>query len=363
MYIEENDVYFTKRNGTIDFLKFIFAVIIMMHHSYQFYPLLTEGFIGVEFFFMVTGWLLAKKIATIPPHLVENIWDFNMKFVIRKIKAFYLEFFVATLTALFILRICLFHPPEDLFKIFLFTGDDLLLLQIFGFPVYSTTGVVWFLSAMISALFILVPIILKFRNCFLKFIAPLLIIVLFGYMSYKYGHMNAIMKPVFGGFLHIGLLRAIADITAGYCLYFVSVKIKALNLTNIGVCFITLIEISCYTISLYLIVTTEEYGYVDFTIVALMAMGISISFSERSLLFKFLQNDISFILGAFSLNLFLNHFYIARIISVLGGDTDILVKFVYYILGAVLCSVLNFILAKLIRKLDFNPAKIFIKND
>jgi hypothetical protein len=38
MYIGENKISEnSKRNGFIDFLKFIFAIIILIHHSWQFF--------------------------------------------------------------------------------------------------------------------------------------------------------------------------------------------------------------------------------------------------------------------------------------------------------------------------------------
>lgn len=38
MYIGENKIpENSKRNGFIDFLKFIFAIIILIHHSWQFF--------------------------------------------------------------------------------------------------------------------------------------------------------------------------------------------------------------------------------------------------------------------------------------------------------------------------------------
>lgn len=58
MYTEKNQNKIFenfKRNGFIDFLKFIFAIIILIHHSWQFYPILPIGYIGVEFFFLGYG--------------------------------------------------------------------------------------------------------------------------------------------------------------------------------------------------------------------------------------------------------------------------------------------------------------------
>ena len=63
-----------KRNGTIDILRFLFCIGILLFHiekyifeepslkngiHFDFFP---HGSIGVEFFFLVTGWLMAKSI-------------------------------------------------------------------------------------------------------------------------------------------------------------------------------------------------------------------------------------------------------------------------------------------------------------
>ena len=55
-----------QRNTCIDFLKFIFALIIVCYHTTGFYnmgshSLCVSGYIGVEFFFIVSGYLLANK--------------------------------------------------------------------------------------------------------------------------------------------------------------------------------------------------------------------------------------------------------------------------------------------------------------
>ena len=90
MYIGENKIpENSKRNGFIDFLKFIFAIIILIHHSWQFFPILPIGYIGVELFFLVTGWLMAKKFYDF--ELNENIFVITRNYIARKIKVFYLD--------------------------------------------------------------------------------------------------------------------------------------------------------------------------------------------------------------------------------------------------------------------------------
>ena len=52
-----------KRNYTLDFLKFVFAVIVMLFHSNSLtndrgQMIFLNGRIGVEFFFLVSGCLM-----------------------------------------------------------------------------------------------------------------------------------------------------------------------------------------------------------------------------------------------------------------------------------------------------------------
>lgn len=57
---------FYKRNGKIELLRFLFAVIIVLHHSRQLLGdencLFLGGSLGVEFFFIVSGYLMMSSI-------------------------------------------------------------------------------------------------------------------------------------------------------------------------------------------------------------------------------------------------------------------------------------------------------------
>lgn len=55
-----------KRNYTLDFLKFVFAIIVMLFHSNsltsdQGQMIFLNGRIGVEFFFLVSGCLMCES--------------------------------------------------------------------------------------------------------------------------------------------------------------------------------------------------------------------------------------------------------------------------------------------------------------
>ena len=52
-----------KRNGRIDLLRFVFALVIMLHHSRYVlgddHAVFIGGSLAVEFFFLVSGYLMA----------------------------------------------------------------------------------------------------------------------------------------------------------------------------------------------------------------------------------------------------------------------------------------------------------------
>lgn len=51
-----------QRNGMIDFMRFIFSIVIVLHHASLFRGTMLAGYIGVEFFFIVSGWLLMERV-------------------------------------------------------------------------------------------------------------------------------------------------------------------------------------------------------------------------------------------------------------------------------------------------------------
>ena len=54
----------SKRNGEIDLFRFIFSVMIIIFHfgnTYN-YRIFQNGYIAVEFFFVVSGYLMARHV-------------------------------------------------------------------------------------------------------------------------------------------------------------------------------------------------------------------------------------------------------------------------------------------------------------
>ena len=69
--MEQNLPMRKRRNETVDFLKFLFALVIVIFHGRKLassgeFALFQSGYLGVEFFFLVSGFLMMKSVSGIP---------------------------------------------------------------------------------------------------------------------------------------------------------------------------------------------------------------------------------------------------------------------------------------------------------
>ena len=93
-----------KRNGEIDLLKFLFSLMIVIYHTKNFTEyygqnLFMQGSIGVSFFFLVSGYLLAYSTGKIQLESKDAVGPQAVKFVERKIKGLLPNVYVAWIIA------------------------------------------------------------------------------------------------------------------------------------------------------------------------------------------------------------------------------------------------------------------------
>ena len=127
-----------KHNGVIGFWKFVFCIIILIFHvgiEQKYYKtgtiLFRYGSIGVEFFFLVTGYLFAKGVVK---ELKEDksknsIGKDTFNFILKKLKTLFPYILVAFIID-FILQIIIGKMST---KQYIFTIFDVTLLSMFGF--------------------------------------------------------------------------------------------------------------------------------------------------------------------------------------------------------------------------------------
>ena len=298
----------TARNGKVDLFKFIFSLVVIIYHfgnAVKFdNELFNKGYIGVEFFFIVSGFLFARSLAKIP-YNKETLPTDSAKFMWRKYKSFlpyhFFTFVCTFITASIISQWNISNIAFELAN----SIPDFFMIQINGVSKMSLLGHEWYISAMLIAMFVLTPIVIKFRNIFLKYIAPALAFFILALLFHSYGHLNAVGAWI--GVFNSGFLRALAEISLGCVCFAVS---ESGVVEKFPKPVLIIIEFAFYTsVILY---ANKNFGSIsELSVVMMLAFAVTISFSPKSSI-GFLNNKFVLFLGKLSFPVYLTQIFVRQ---------------------------------------------------
>lgn len=283
-----------KQNYFIDFLRFVFSICILFYHSWVFAGefgngIFNYGFLAVDFYFIVTGYLMMMSIYKMKSH--TTILNDSFIFMYNKIKRLF-----PSLVAAFLVGI-IFVYGFDIGVIF---SDkvlpELFQLGIFGYEL-SINSSWWYISAMIFSMALLFPIAIKYKDDYCKYIAPLIIVFTIGFIK-----MNNIIinDPVnISYFLRNGFYQALVFIPIGNVVYSITKSIKN---TKINMNILSGIEIFLYIV---LILNMHYYFMNRFLFVVLLALNIALTFSNRTFLSKIFKHSFWKKLGEYGFYIYL----------------------------------------------------------
>ena len=296
-----------RRNGAIDFWKFIFAIIIVLFHSKDLTTsgnnIFGGGSIGVDFFFVVSGFLMAGS-ALRPTGL--SIEEDTRHFIWKKIKGLIPEIYIAWIIA-FIVEHSVDSPTSsDIVKDALSSIWELLFLNFSGLKGYRANHVTWYISAMLLSMLVLYPILKKNRKLFMNLIAPLVSLLILGWMYQDLDNLRGVAKWL--GFVFNGQLRAISEVSLGCICYGICEHIKNKEYSVFGKCILALVEVGGF-LSVIIYSYSNEGSKADFILLLLLAISVTITFSRKSVISSLFDNGVSLWLGKFSLCLYLSHGY------------------------------------------------------
>lgn len=297
----------TKRNGNIEWLRFLFALGIVFHHISAFYPQVPYigGYLGVDFFFMISGAFLAKSIrANKNEHETwKQTLSTSKRYIKKRILSIFPYFIFSTLIGYLVQYIASGNVASPLYLF-----NDFAFLIEFGFYAPSATGTTWYLSAMFIALFILYPIIRRYYNSYVKYIGLFVSLVIYGALIHIDGYIGHSNQFIFGVF-SAGTLRAIAGMTMGGVAFELAERLKQLTNPWIKI-FISFVGFVLYLSEFYLMHFDNQQ--LDQIEIFIIFFAVIITLSGISFFSVLFDNKVSCFLGRFSMVLFMNHFYWAR---------------------------------------------------
>ena len=337
-----------RRVGTIDFFKFVFAVIIVLYHAGGFYNtandgICVSGFISVEFYFMVSGYLLALKASR---YRGGNLFDADLDMLKGKLLSIFPYMLLAVLASNAFAMIGAWSTEKLSYNL-LFSLSDLFDLQMLGFPLYAATGVSWYLSVLFFVSFLIYPLLCRRRVLFSKDIGPLTAVWVMGYIAATSGYLND--PGTWWGTFFKGMLRGYADIALGCACFEITRWLDSEE--GAGGALWPLLEVASYAAVIAYAIFHGASDAHDFFMIPLVMLAVSISFSRRSILAKLLTGRVFNWLGVFSLSIYLNHFFVRenlpRILPLLN-KYQLLPIYLAIVAGL---SIVNYLLGRLLARL------------
>lgn len=346
-----------QRNGKIEFFRFAFSIIVVLFHlNYTYFnnhyhvtneiTFFSHGCIGVEFFFLVTGWLFAKscyKKQKMPCILGKD----TIQFVGHKwfsVFPFHLIAFIATfISYIFLKKLSLTEIIVHFFQ----SIPNLFLVQKIGIYANNIIGEEWYISVMILSLAVLYPICRKYYEIFTRVISPLAGIFLVGYLYQKYGCLSN--TSVWDGFFQKIQIRAFAEICLGVFAFECSRFISRLHFSTVQKWILSILEYGCYIAVILFTCASVSAKYEVYALYALM-IAVILSFSEVTYGLSLFQNRVIFFLGKLSLPLYLSQAFARSIVQRYGSNLHISLQFAIIVLLNVLFALLVYELGKKVKE-------------
>lgn len=339
----------SKHNGIISFWKFMFSIMIVIYHlklaTNDKNVILKSGYIGVEFFFIVSGYLMTKG-ALNKKEDTSDIGKETFQYLRNKIKVFFPFMLVAFLITLSINIIFKGYSISNVVN----SVWNLFFLETSGIKTTQVVAQSWYISAMLISMLILYPFIRKYKKNFVYLIAPIIVIFIGGWISYTYGTLNGWQHT---GILYKSLLRAFFELALGSILYEVSIKVMEINFNKIGRCILTLVEIIGF-VSIFLIANIPNSKY-DFIALAFMSISVIIAFTGKTMFYHVANNRLFYYLEKLSLPVYLNHQWVIELVKRKLGYLGYWEKLGITIFLTIIVSM---IIMYIIEKIKGKPTKI-----
>ncbi len=329
--------YLAKKNGEVELLRIIFATIVMIHHFADSFgiAIAENGGIADEFFFTITGILMAKGVKG---RIVERkkIPNTNWKHLLRKISVFYPYYFFALILQILLLfvidKLTVLQVLERVFA----SVPEIILLNMNG--IYYNNGIFvgggWFLSAMIMAIFFLYPVLLFNYEYATKLVFPCIGIIGLGNLFVAYHTINAVL-PI-NHILLSGVIRAMAEISLGAFGFEVACKIDKSHFLQRFRFIPSAFKCFCFAI-----VAIFALGKFDNSLTPVAyffcLIGCILSFSNTT--FSIPCNRIVYIIGRISVPLYLTHCIVRKIAVAFLGS---IINTSQFVLCLVVCFIVAF---------------------
>lgn len=313
----------TNKNGSIEFFRFLFMSILVIWHG-GFHQYVHHGYLVVEFFFILSGYLIYKSFV--------NHRKGTLQYTVDRIKRTYFEYAFACILAFGLYIVRSLYTGE---AFFVFGGilkfiSELLLLQNVGIFDGGYNAPMWYFSVLIWGGGFLYSLLCYNQKLATNIVLPLLALFFYTYIFGQQDSIESWGKIPF----YIPMFRGISDMSLGILVGKLSEKVvirgsKSLIVYNI---------VSLICLLLIMIIIFQEKTY-DKYVLILMPILIMNCVNEGGILRKLLNRKLFIFLGDLTFEIYLLHSIIIMILAHLfvnSAINDIILILIYWLVIFVL---------------------------
>lgn len=348
----------TTKNYYIELLRFIFCIIILLHHSGLVSPdgsgLLPSAGVFADAFFLITGYFACKHVEKLVSK-PEKAIKYSLSYTIDKLKRVlpYSTFGVVIIYVLELLHLSSGTSLREHANRIYTMLVEILLLPMLGIMEVNLISLrnapLWYLSAILIALPFVVFLAIKcnklFKYC-LVWLIPLLLEI---WMVITYGGALPWMNrsPVF---IYTGAIRGFSSIMLGCAVYYAASFLTSIIKKN-QLWIKSLLTIAELVIFGFVVYKTAcgIGGFMETVAIYLIAVMLVLTFSQMTYTAD-LQSKWFGILGSLSLPIYCMHWGVYRWVGTYLGMLPYVAKIVVTFILCTFASVIMMKLVELIKK-------------
>lgn len=346
-----------KKNGKIEFLRFVFCIYVLLFHFYKYgmgelkfnetgliFYFFPHGSMGVEFFFFLSGLLMAMSVyktvntqnALTDDRLLSKSY---VNFITKKIMAFfpYHIFAFVLVFICFITNDVLNSDVSTIANKTLSSIPSFFLFKMSGINLADPNSVEWYLSSMVFCMMIIYPVLRRYYYRFSRYWAPLIGILLLGYMVKTSTAVTGV--ETWTGFTFKGNLRAFAEICLGIFAFEICRYLNSLDLSKKSRVALTALEWFAFIASAMFVMMTFKKKYEILCLIAIFVLVV-LSFSSQTYGQKIFNNKFFYYLGSLSLPIYLSQSGGSRLLSSVFADYPMEQKFIVYMAATAVITVI-----------------------
>ena len=341
------------RNGKIELLRFVFAVMIVLNHSR--YAVGDENcpFLGcsfaAEFFFLLSGYLMMHSVSRISTPPDRQLGRETVQFLWKKVRSMWPEALIAWIISSAVYYRAYMYGQSltqviDFLKVNIW---ELFFLGHTGLINGAVNSAIWFVSSMLLCMAFMYPLLRRYTDMMSRVVFPLVAVFIMGYFAYSNATLRDPSKWL--GWTYKGNLRTVALLGVGVAAYPVTQRLRGLRMTRFGRICLTVVEPIMYLSVLYYM-CSQKASLKDYYYIMILTLALVITFSGQTYFERKFNNAFMIFLGRFSIPLYFGHFVWSRSIGRVKKDLPVDQRMWLYLGVSLLCAAFIYVVSALIRR-------------